>query len=379
MYGCTKSRTTPYHPQGNGACERFNQTLLALLGSLRVEAQAQWEAALPALVQAYNNTVHGSTGFTPYFVLFGRHARLPVDLCLDVVPPQERRTLEGWVQAHHRTLTEAYAKVGAQSRRRQGWDQARYNKKARAVPLLAGERVLLRNFRRRAGGKLAPHWVPSPFVVVAQVQPGHPVYSIRPEGKNGPTRTIHRNNLHHCPAGVAFLAERQWFSDVSGENVIRPRQGSPPRKDPEERSGKDARGVEPDHDRLQRAQFIRALQPGSVQQELQREIRRRPAITFREVCTEAKALAYEIIGEMRGQAILLQGLSQLPPIRRSTRQMATPDITPAVDALLWQRTPPLAMKLTREYTAPMPHNPHCLLELDPCLQLSLRLIKTCRI
>ncbi|KAJ8006606.1 hypothetical protein DPEC_G00110400 [Dallia pectoralis] len=138
-------------------------------------------------------------------------------------------------------------------------------------------------------------------------------------------------------------------------------------------------GVEPDHDRLQRAQFIRALQPGSVQQELQREIRRRPAITFREVCTEAKALAYEIIGEMRGQAILLQGLSQLPPIRRSTRQMATPDITPAVDALLWQRTPPLAMKLTREYTAPMPHNPHCLLELDPCLQLSLRLIKTCRI
>ncbi|KAJ7985934.1 hypothetical protein DPEC_G00345610 [Dallia pectoralis] len=285
MYGCTKSRTTPYHPQGNGACERFNQTLLALLGSLRVEAQAQWEAALPALVQAYNNTVHGSTGFTPYFVLFGRHARLPVDLCLDVVPPQERRTLEGWVQAHHRTLTEAYAKVGAQSRRRQGWDQARYNKKARAVPLLAGERVLLRNFRRRAGGKLAPHWVPSPFVVVAQVQPGHPVYSIRPEGKNGPTRTIHRNNLRHCPAGVgteqvevspdqpgagpirgqvmwpvapvlrfippgelepaipepvvepevvhiAFLAERQWFSDVSGENVIRPRQGSPPRKDP---------------------------------------------------------------------------------------------------------------------------------------------------
>ncbi|KAJ8000169.1 hypothetical protein DPEC_G00202050 [Dallia pectoralis] len=202
MYGCTKSRTTPYHPQGNGACERFNQTLLALLGSLRVEAQAQWEAALPALVQAYNNTVHGSTGFTPYFVLCGRHARLPVDLCLDVVPPQERRTLEGWVQAHHRTLTEAYAKVGAQSRRRQGWDQARYNKKARAVPLLAGERVLLRNFRRRAGGKLAPHWVPSPFVVVAQVQPGHPVYSIRPEGKNGPTRTIHRNNLRHCPAGV---------------------------------------------------------------------------------------------------------------------------------------------------------------------------------
>ncbi|KAJ8006609.1 hypothetical protein DPEC_G00109020 [Dallia pectoralis] len=108
------------------------------------------------------------------------------------------RTLEGWVRgAHHRTLTEAYAKVGAQSRRRQGWDQARYNKKARAVPLLAGEkRVLLRNFRR--GRSLCPHWVPSPFVVVAQ----------------------------------RSLAERQWFSDVSGKTSFDRDRSSPLKEGP---------------------------------------------------------------------------------------------------------------------------------------------------
>ncbi|KAF3834123.1 hypothetical protein F7725_025327, partial [Dissostichus mawsoni] len=88
-------------------------------------------------------------------------------------------------------------RVRAHTKQRQNWDQARYDKKAHAIPLLPGGRVLFRNFRRRARGKLEPHWVPSPYV-----RPGHPVYSIRPEGKEGPIRTMHRNNLRPCPAGL---------------------------------------------------------------------------------------------------------------------------------------------------------------------------------
>ncbi|KAK5898981.1 hypothetical protein CesoFtcFv8_008505 [Champsocephalus esox] len=202
LYGCTKSRTTPYHPQGNGACERFNRTLLSLLGTLGAEEQVRWREKLPALVQAYNNTVHCSTKLTPYFVLFGRHARLPVDLCVGVVPPQKKGTINGWVRTHHQTLLEVYSWVRAHTKQRQNWDQARYDKKAHAIPLFPGGRVLIRNFRRRARGKLEPHWVPSPDVVVSQVRPGHPMYSIRPEGKEGLIRTMHRTNLRPCPAGL---------------------------------------------------------------------------------------------------------------------------------------------------------------------------------
>lgn len=62
LYGCRKSHTTPYHPMGNGACERFNQTLLNLLGTLETEKHNRGVDYLPGLVHAYNNTVHGTTG-----------------------------------------------------------------------------------------------------------------------------------------------------------------------------------------------------------------------------------------------------------------------------------------------------------------------------
>lgn len=48
LYGMTKSHTTPYHPAGNGSCERFNRTLLGLLGTL-VEERGNWHDHLPEM------------------------------------------------------------------------------------------------------------------------------------------------------------------------------------------------------------------------------------------------------------------------------------------------------------------------------------------
>lgn len=200
LYGCRKVRTTPYHPQGNGACERMNQTILQLLNTLTPAEQGRWSEHLQELVHAYNNTPHSTTGLAPFFVLFGRHARLPIDQLMGVEWPEQRGNPLEWVQHHHARLKSAYQIVREGAQQQQQQDQERHNQGRCALPLLPGERVLIRDFRRRARGKLGYHWEPQPYVVLGQASSDRPAYILRPEGRTGPTRTIHRNHLRVQPS-----------------------------------------------------------------------------------------------------------------------------------------------------------------------------------
>ena len=79
MLGIDKTRTTPYHPQLDGLVERMNQTLLMML-SIRAQEEERWDEFLPELLMAYRASVHDTTKFTSFHLMFGREIRLPIDV-----------------------------------------------------------------------------------------------------------------------------------------------------------------------------------------------------------------------------------------------------------------------------------------------------------
>ena len=73
--------TSPYHPEKNGQCEHFNVTLVGMLGTLPTHDKKNWQEWIATLTHAYNCTV---TGFSPYFLMFGRTPKIPLDIEMGV-------------------------------------------------------------------------------------------------------------------------------------------------------------------------------------------------------------------------------------------------------------------------------------------------------
>ena len=199
LYRVQKLRTLPYHAQTNGQVECMNQTIIRMIDKLEEDRKACWSEHLPELLLAYNATHFTVTGYSPYYLLFGRRPRIPVDYLFPTLHDSPHQTkIKVSVAAMQKRLKEAFT-VARRFTSEEVARQCRYyDRKAGAVALQPGDVVMVRTDGFVGRRKVKDHWEDGGFIVESQLE-DWPVYKVKcptSDDRQKPKYWIlHRNRL----------------------------------------------------------------------------------------------------------------------------------------------------------------------------------------
>ena len=173
LYGVHKLRTSPYHAQTNGQVERMNQTIIRMIGKLAEDKKACWSEHLPELLSAYNGTRSAVTGYSPYYLLFGRKNRMPVDCLFPTLCESPHRTkMEVSVATMQKRLKEPFEVARCLTYEEATKQRRYYDRRAGAVTLQPGDIVMVRSDGFVGKRKVKDRWEDRGFIVESQLGTG---------------------------------------------------------------------------------------------------------------------------------------------------------------------------------------------------------------
>ena len=198
-----KVRTTPYHPEGNAQYKRFNQTLLGMIGSLNPSKKRCWQDWVSTLTHTYNCTHCDSTGFSPYYLMFGRVPHLPIDMQYGVTQleliDKSRQNNTRKLRARLNWAFKVAKDVNLKELERQ---KHYYDRKMRCQKLVVGDVVLVKEKGSASNYKINDKWEINPYMVLKHMKDDKgkqmPVFRLREIVEVGAPRekTLHRNMLY---------------------------------------------------------------------------------------------------------------------------------------------------------------------------------------
>ena len=185
-----------------------------MLGTLSEGEKSDWKSYLGCMAHAYNCTKHASATYSPYYLMFGRHPRLPIDVefGLPKTDSGDNSSKSRCVQKSRRRLNCAFQIANKFANQQAQKYKSSYDKNIKGPQLQEKDIVIVKIVAHKGRHKLQDKWEPEEYAVVEQPIAGTPVYSVQPV-TGGNTRTLQRNLL--LPLGVKL--EPDYNSD---DNIL---------------------------------------------------------------------------------------------------------------------------------------------------------------
>ena len=157
----------------------MNQTIIRMISKLKEDKKACWSEYLPELLLAYNATRSPVIGYSPYYLLFGRRSRIPVDYLFPTLRDSPHQTkMEVSVVAMQKRLKEAFAVDRCLTSEEAAKQRRCYDRKAGAVALQPGDVVMVRTDGFVGKQKVKDQWEDGGFIVESQLE-YWPIYKVK--------------------------------------------------------------------------------------------------------------------------------------------------------------------------------------------------------
>ena len=193
LVNTSKVNTISYHPECDGLVERFNHSLTTIISMYVSEHQSDWDRFIPYALFAYRTSIQSSINETPFYLLYGRDPRFPMDISLSK-PDELYNNTDNYRSVLINRFIEAHKLAHDNIELAQQRQKANYDKKAKEVSYSIGQRAWLftPNNRKGLSSKLTHNWH-GPYRILAKKSPVN--YLLDSNDERNYMQIVHVNRL----------------------------------------------------------------------------------------------------------------------------------------------------------------------------------------
>ena len=169
LLGIDRLKTSPYHPQTNGAIERWHSCLKGMLRKMD-DRKTDWDRLIKYCLLAYRATPHAATGFSPFEMIHGRNLRGPLEVMKEGWLSGEVNFVSSieWVNELRENLANVHEVMKEREKEDKRKMEERYDIRAVERTFEIGQMVLVHT--PEMAGKLDTVWE-GPYEIIKIISP----------------------------------------------------------------------------------------------------------------------------------------------------------------------------------------------------------------